>query len=92
LELLFSGPLVIIDPVDKGRNVASAVQPQKLHEFVAASREFLKSPQENFFNPPKTKALEARALKSAFEKQGSAFVFVSFDVHATVTVVLKVDH
>jgi tRNA nucleotidyltransferase (CCA-adding enzyme) len=79
LELLFPEPLVIIDPVDKGRNVASAVQPQKLHEFVAASREFLKSPQEKFFSPPKNEVLNAQALKSALEKRGSALVFVSFD-------------
>ena len=42
LSLLFPEPLVIIDPVDKGRNVASAVQPQKLYSFVGAARAFLK--------------------------------------------------
>jgi tRNA nucleotidyltransferase (CCA-adding enzyme) len=46
LELLFSEPLVIVDPIDKARNVASAVQTQKLYEFVAAARAFMQSPSE----------------------------------------------
>ena len=44
LSLLFPEPLVIVDPVDKGRNVASAVQPQKLYDFIGAARAFLKKP------------------------------------------------
>ena len=54
LSLLFPEPLVIIDPVDKGRNVASAVQPEKLYSFVGAARAFLKKPDEAFFYPPET--------------------------------------
>ena len=53
LSLLFPEPLVIVDPVDKGRNVASAVQPQKLYTFIGAARAFLKNPSEDFFYPPK---------------------------------------
>ncbi|TRO48602.1 CCA tRNA nucleotidyltransferase, partial [Candidatus Bathyarchaeota archaeon] len=54
---LFPEPLVIIDPVDEGRNVASAVQPQKLYTLVAAARVFLKKPDAKFFYPPKIVAL-----------------------------------
>lgn len=78
LELLFPEPLVVIDPVDKGRNVASAVQPQKLHTFVAASRAFLKAPHAEFFYPPRTKALSANDLKTKLESRGSAVVFLTF--------------
>jgi len=52
LKLLFKEPLVIVDPVDKGRNVASAVQPQKLFTFTVAARAFLKNPSLKFFYPP----------------------------------------
>src|SRR4030042_4727964 len=52
ISLLFNEPLIMIDPVDKGRNVASAVQPQKLHTFVAASQAFLKTPRQSCFYPP----------------------------------------
>jgi tRNA nucleotidyltransferase (CCA-adding enzyme) len=77
LQLLFAEPLVVIDPVDKGRNVASAVQPQKLHMFVAAARAFLKTPSTKFFYPPKTKALFATALVQKLENRGSACMFLT---------------
>jgi len=78
LPLLFREPLVIIDPVDKGRNVASAVQPQKLYNFIAASRAFLKNPHENFFYPPETQALPVKELKTTLKKSGSNFLFLTF--------------
>ena len=78
LGLLFKEPLVIVDPVDKGRNVASAVQPQKLYTFVAASRAFLKSPSLGFFCPPETTLLSVKELKQKLKKRGSAIVFLCF--------------
>ena len=77
LQLLFIEPLVMIDPVDKGRNVASAVQSQKLHTFVGAARAFLKTPSKEYFYPPKTKALSTEALAQKLENRGSAFVFLT---------------
>lgn len=77
LHLLFSEPLVMVDPVDKGRNVASAVQPQKLHTLIAAARAFLKTPSTEFFYPPPTKAYPAEVLKQTLESRGSACVFVT---------------
>jgi tRNA nucleotidyltransferase (CCA-adding enzyme) len=79
LRLLFPEPLVIVDPVDKGRNVASAVQLQKLYTFVAAARAYLKKPATAFFYPPKTKALPAKALKNQLENQGSDIIFLTLD-------------
>jgi tRNA nucleotidyltransferase (CCA-adding enzyme) len=78
LQLLFKEPLVIVDPVDKGRNVASAVQRQKLYTFVAAARAFLKNPDLNFFYPPETTALTVKELKQEFERRGSAIIFLTF--------------
>jgi len=76
LQLLFPESLVIIDPVDKGRNVASAVQSQKLFEFIVAARAFLKKPSEFFFYPPEPKILSLKALKSQLDNRGSAIVFL----------------
>jgi len=78
LGLLFKEPLIIVDPVDKGRNVASAVQPQKFYTFIAAARAFLKNPKKEFFYPPKTVALSAKELKQELQKHGSSIVFVTF--------------
>ncbi len=79
LALLFPEPLVIVDPVDKGRNVSSAVQPEKLYNFVAAARAFLQKPDGSFFFPPKTDAMPLKLLKSEFENRGSSTVFLVID-------------
>jgi tRNA nucleotidyltransferase (CCA-adding enzyme) len=78
LKLLFKEPLVLVDPVDKGRNVASAVQPQKLYTFVAAARAFLKNPSLKFFYPSKTKPLTVQEAKKRLVKRGSTIVFLTF--------------
>jgi tRNA nucleotidyltransferase (CCA-adding enzyme) len=79
LALLFAEPLVIVDPVDKGRNVASAVQPPKLYTFIGASRAFLKKPDEAFFFPPQTRALSVEKLKTNLKNRGSSVVFLVVD-------------
>ncbi len=78
LELLFPEPLIIIDPVDKARNVASAVQPQKLHTFVAAARAFLKEPSAEFFSPLKTHPLSVEELRETLKNRGSTLIFLAF--------------
>ncbi|MGB9683643.1 MAG: CCA tRNA nucleotidyltransferase [Candidatus Bathyarchaeales archaeon] len=78
LPLLFNEPLVIIDPVDRGRNVASAVQSQKLYTFVAAARAFLEKPSLKFFYPPETKALAVKKLGETLKTRGSKLIFVVF--------------
>ena len=88
ISLLFNEPLVMIDPVDKGRNVASAVQPQKLHTFVAASQAFLKTPSQSFFYPPETVPLTPKEFATRIKERGSAFVFVTFGRVKTVPDVL----
>lgn len=76
LALLFPEPLVIVDPVDKGRNVASAVQNQKLYTFIGASREFLKKPSEEFFYPPKRHAVPPNLIEGRLARCCSSFVFL----------------
>jgi tRNA nucleotidyltransferase (CCA-adding enzyme) len=79
LVLLFDEPLVIVDPVDRARNVASAVQAQKLYGFVAAAQSFLKKPKFEFFYPPKTEALSGKEMEERLKNRGSKIVFVVFD-------------
>jgi tRNA nucleotidyltransferase (CCA-adding enzyme) len=79
LELLFREPLVTVDPVDRGRNVASAVQPKKLYTFVGAARAFLGNPYTKFFYPPETTALPVKEFKQKLAKRGSAIIFLTFE-------------
>jgi tRNA nucleotidyltransferase (CCA-adding enzyme) len=88
LNRLFPEPLVIVDPVDKARNVASAVQPQKLYTLVAAARAFLKTPDERFFYPPKTNPLSTKALADKLENRGDSLVFLPLGNAETVPDVL----
>jgi tRNA nucleotidyltransferase (CCA-adding enzyme) len=76
LELLFREPLVIIDPVDKGRNAASAVRKERLDYLIAASRAFLENPLRRFFNPPKTKLCSLERIANLMIERDSTIVFV----------------
>jgi len=69
LELIFVEPLVVVDPVDMNRNVASAVQPQKLYEFIGAARAYLKAPSQEFFYPPPIQALPPDIVEARFATQ-----------------------
>lgn len=84
---LFPEPLIVIDPIDKGRNAAAAVREDRMWEFVSACRMFLREPTINYFDPhsrkPRTKAQIKRDLKS----RGTNLVFVAFPrVEAVVDV------
>ena len=76
LQLLFAEPLVVIDPVDKGRNVASAVRSEKLHTFVGAARAFLETPRKEFFDPP-NRSLSVEILKRTLRIRGSTSLFLT---------------
>jgi len=77
-EKIFEEPLVIVDPVDKGRNVAAAVRKERLDEFVAAARAFLKTPHLKFFYPQEVEAIDAKRLVRTIKARRSAIVFVKF--------------
>ncbi|HDD42914.1 MAG TPA: CCA tRNA nucleotidyltransferase, partial [Nitrososphaeria archaeon] len=49
LETFQDSPLIVIDPVDRSRNVAAAVSMTRLSEFILASRLFLRNPSLRFF-------------------------------------------
>lgn len=76
LTAAFREPLVVVDPIDKGRNAASAVRRQPLSEFVAASRAFLRRPSLEFFYPSTTKAFTLEELQRALRNRGSGLVLV----------------
>jgi tRNA nucleotidyltransferase (CCA-adding enzyme) len=87
-EKLFQEPLVMVDPVDKRRNVAAAVRKDRYNEFIAASRAFVKAPNMNFFYPQETEALESTEVINKIKARGSTLVFISFKEAVTVPDVL----
>jgi tRNA nucleotidyltransferase (CCA-adding enzyme) len=80
VDLLFDEPLVVVDPVDKARNVASAVRKQNLYTFIAAAQAFVRTPSLNYFYPPATVPLTVNKMRQELKKRcrGPAIVFVTF--------------
>ncbi|RLG06285.1 MAG: CCA tRNA nucleotidyltransferase [Thaumarchaeota archaeon] len=68
LEIFRGNPLIVIDPVDRSRNVAAAVSMTKLSEFILASRLFLENPSIKFFKEPSIKVRTKDILKLARER------------------------
>ncbi|MGI0148020.1 MAG: CCA tRNA nucleotidyltransferase, partial [Thermoplasmata archaeon] len=78
----FSEPLVVVDPVDPNRNVASAVGVEQLATFVHAAREYLASPSERFFFPRPLKPLSLPKLRILARKRGSGLLAISIPAPA----------
>lgn len=77
-QKIFDKPLIVVDPVDKGRNVAAAVREERLNEFVSAARAFLDKPKSQFFYPRGAEAYSTKEFTQAMKVRGSALVFVKF--------------
>ena len=75
---IFDQPLVVVDPVDKGRNVAAAARKERVDELVVASRAFLTNPHLEFFYPRETISYTPEKLVHAIKTRGSTIVFVRF--------------
>ncbi|RJS75682.1 CCA tRNA nucleotidyltransferase, partial [Candidatus Bathyarchaeota archaeon] len=73
---LFQEPLIVVDPVDKSRNVASAVKEERLSEFIAAARQFLKNPSLRFFYPEPVKPLPIEEIIRTMDARGTSLVFL----------------
>src|SRR2546422_1384860 len=73
----FSEPLVVVDPVDGNRNVASAVSGEQLATFVHASREYLLKPTERFFFPRPLKPKTVAALRTLLRRRDTHLATIS---------------
>src|SRR3989344_316446 len=74
----FSSPLIVIDPVDKNRNVAAAVSAESFYKFVFAARTFLSKPADKFFFPAQQKPLSSAEIKKQIKLRGSYFCAIKF--------------
>ncbi|HUV61868.1 MAG TPA: CCA tRNA nucleotidyltransferase [Thermoplasmata archaeon] len=75
----FDEPLTFIDPVDCGRNVASAVSLDSLVTMIAAARAYMAEPGAQFFFPRAFRSWSADRLRAAAGERQDAFVAVSFE-------------
>ncbi|MEM3395932.1 MAG: CCA tRNA nucleotidyltransferase [Thermoplasmata archaeon] len=76
----FIEPLVFIDPVDPGRNVASAVSLESLSLFIVAAQHYLEKPDIKFFYPIKRELSAEKARKEVLgyiKRAGTAILSIS---------------
>ena len=73
------GPLIVYDPVDQRRNVASAVHLDTMALFVVASKSYLSSPSIKFFFPEERRPYNRDELQTIADRNGSRIVTVVFE-------------
>ena len=77
IQTRFTEPLIMLDPVDKARNVASAVRPNTFHTFVGATRAFLKAPSKIYFYPPPANPYSTELLRKRLKSDSRACIFLT---------------
>lgn len=87
-EMAHPEPLVVIDPVDPGRNVAAALTVDRMFQFVAASRCFLRRPNLEFFFPSGALPLSDEELLMRIDERGSSLILIEFEAPPVVEDVL----
>lgn len=75
----FTEPLVVVDPVDRNRNVAAALTLQRMSEFITAARNFLRSGKKEYFTGPEY-ASDPEAIMETCRIRGSKVILVSMGV------------
>jgi tRNA nucleotidyltransferase (CCA-adding enzyme) len=88
VKLMFKDPLIVIDPVDSTRNVASAVSTEKLGELMMAANLFLSKPTLNYFFPEQTISLSTNTLDNQLSKLRYDLLFIVIPVRDRVPDVL----
>ncbi len=73
---IFQEPLIVIDPVDKGRNLGAAVRREQMWNFVAACRSLLAKPSKSFFEEPGVRQLTAAQYRRQVKKRGSTILAI----------------
>jgi tRNA nucleotidyltransferase (CCA-adding enzyme) len=73
----FKDPLIVIDPVDENRNVASSLTLQKMSEFMIAAGNFLDDHDEAFFYPAPSD-LSPYSIKKEFNDRKTRTILINF--------------
>ncbi|MCX2819508.1 CCA tRNA nucleotidyltransferase [Haladaptatus sp. F3-133] len=79
-----AGPLIVVDPVDPSRNVASVVTDDSFARLIDASRRWLGSPDRSLFFPEDPEPIDAESLRRTVEERGTRTVAVVFDAPGIV--------
>ena len=78
---LFKHHLIVIDPIDPGRNAAASVGLEKMALFILAAREFLKRPSEAFFFPEEPEPIDIKDLGDVLRSRGTSLIAIHIGFH-----------
>ncbi len=76
-EMFPAQPLVVIDPVDRKRNVAAALSPANFEKFRVSCGSFVKSPEEGYFRLGRA-VLKKDAFGRLLRSRGTHVITASF--------------
>lgn len=71
-------PLIVVDPVDPGRNVAAALTLDKMFQFACAARSFLAEPKLDFFFPILQAPLSDWQIAALINARGTMPILIEF--------------
>jgi tRNA nucleotidyltransferase (CCA-adding enzyme) len=74
----FHEPLIVIDPVDPGRNVAAALSLTRMADFVELCRGYLTAPKEAFFLSPAPPGITRDMVEDIIRDRGTALYALVF--------------
>jgi len=74
----FKSPLIVIDPVDKNRNVGAPVSVEVFYRFVRACKNFVEKPKTEFFFKKELKPYSMAEIRKEFQKRGTRWYLISF--------------
>ncbi|MDD1715964.1 MAG: CCA tRNA nucleotidyltransferase [Methanolinea sp.] len=74
----FSEPLVVVDPVDPGRNVSASVSLSRFCEFIELAGGYLSCPSARFFFPERAIPLSRDSLVDLLSSRGTYLYSVTF--------------
>lgn len=72
----FNSQFIVIDPIDKDRNVAAAVSPESLARFVSVARNFIEKPSAGAFAVKGFAPAKAASLIKSFSARSGLGMFV----------------
>jgi tRNA nucleotidyltransferase (CCA-adding enzyme) len=75
----FADSLIVIDPVDPNRNVASALSNENFATFIYACKEYKREPKKEFFFPNNVTPQALSALKGIMDRRGTNTIGIVFN-------------
>jgi tRNA nucleotidyltransferase (CCA-adding enzyme) len=84
----FEEPLIVVDPIDPARNVASALSSGNYSRFSFACKSYLESPSREFFFPDYLQVLSKKGIAGIMKERGTHFLALAFKAPEVVDDVL----